>query len=62
VLSLTLQGRVFFYSSNELANTAGGLDSGFSLLGELLGLADERGIGELTSAENLEVTLKNYYF
>jgi hypothetical protein len=47
-------------SSDELANTAGGLNTGFGLLGELLGLADEGGVGELTGTENLEETLHKH--
>lgn len=56
------QGGSVWNSSDELANTAGSLDTGLSLLGELLGLADEGGVGELTGTENLEETLHNYYF
>ena len=45
-------------SSDQLADSTSSLDSGFSLLGELLGLDDARGVGQLTGTENLEETLK----
>lgn len=48
------------HSGDELADTAGLLDAGLGLLGELLGLDDAGHLGEFAGSEDLEVALYNY--